>query len=117
MVGFLYFAFLDSKEKIKFTPQLYVIAAITLNPIIKIPFGRNTWQIIDVILSVVLLFSIYFESKLRAKKQKREQPEKQIISDETYRQETQPQKRIISEEEYQQAKERVKKYLDKREEQ
>jgi len=65
MVGFIYFAYADNKDKIKITPQLFVIAAIIINPIIKIPFRRNTWQIIDIILAVVLLFSIIWINKFK----------------------------------------------------
>ena len=64
MIGFVYFAYLDNKEKIRFTPQLFVIAAIIINPIIKIPFRRNTWQIVDVLFAAILLFSIVLEKKL-----------------------------------------------------
>jgi hypothetical protein len=66
MVGFLYFAYVDNKDKIKITPQVFFIATLIINPIIKIPFGRNIWQIIDIILSATLLFNILFENKLRA---------------------------------------------------
>jgi uncharacterized membrane protein YccC len=65
MVGFFYFAYIDNKDKIKIFPILFTLAAIIINPIIKIPFGRNIWQIIDIILAAVLLFSIFFQRKLK----------------------------------------------------
>ena len=100
-VGFLYFASLDNKEKIKFTPQLFVMAAIILNPIIKIPFGRNAWQIIDVILSIVLILGVFFESKLK------------IVT----REKAQPSQRMISEEEARQARIVLKSYFNKKDQQ
>ena len=117
MVGFLYFAYLDSKDKIKFTPQLFVVAALILNPIIKIPFGRNTWQIIDIILSVILLLSIFFERILKVTLQESERTAIAMNENDDIKQEPIKRERIISEEEYQQAKERVKKYFNKSEEQ
>ncbi len=69
MVGFIYFAYLDNKEKIKLTPLIFVIAAIVINPIVKIPFKRDTWQIIDIIFAVVLFLSIIFEKRLIAKEE------------------------------------------------
>ncbi len=65
VIGLLYFAYLDNKDKLKVTPQSFVIAAIIINPIIKISFRKNTWQIIDIILAAVLLFSIFFQRKLK----------------------------------------------------
>ncbi len=97
MVGFIYFAYLDNKEKIRFTPQLFVLAAIIINPIIKIPFGRSVWQIIDIIFSVILLLSIFLEK---------------ILSEKTV-ETSLPQNRIISEEEYLKLKEELKKKLER----
>jgi hypothetical protein len=64
MVGFLYFAYVDNKYKIKIPPILFTISAIIINPIIKIPFGRNIWQFVDVLFAIILLFSIVLERKL-----------------------------------------------------
>ncbi len=65
MFGFIYFAYLDNKEKIKLTPLIFVIAAIVINPIVKIPFKRDTWQIIDLVFAVVLFLSVIFEKRLK----------------------------------------------------
>ncbi|MHB8578976.1 MAG: DUF6804 family protein [Ignavibacteriaceae bacterium] len=65
MAGFIYFAYLDNKDKMKVTPQILIIAAIIINPIIKIPFGRGVWQIVDILFAAILLFSFFLENKLR----------------------------------------------------
>lgn len=68
MVGFIYFAYKDNQDKVKVTPQLFAIAAIIINPIIKIPFGRSVWQIIDIIFSVILISTIFLENILGVNK-------------------------------------------------
>ncbi|MHB8853604.1 MAG: DUF6804 family protein [Ignavibacteriaceae bacterium] len=97
LVGFIYFAYLDNKGKIKLTPLIFIVAAIIINPIIKIPFGRSVWQIIDIIFSVILLLSIFLEK---------------ILSEKTV-ENSLPQNRIISEEEYLKLKEELKKKLER----
>ena len=64
-IGFVYLAYQDHKAKLKYTPQIFVAAAILLNPIIKISFGRGTWQIFDLILIMLLLVTLLFEKKMR----------------------------------------------------
>lgn len=65
MIGLLYFAFQDNKERIFATPPIFIISAIVLNPIIKISFSKDIWQIIDMILGVILILDVLFEKKLK----------------------------------------------------
>lgn len=64
-IGFAYLAYIDYKIKIKFTPQIFIVAAILLNPILKISFDRDAWQVVDIILAVLLIMSIFVEKKLK----------------------------------------------------
>jgi hypothetical protein len=64
-IGFAYLAYLDYKHKIKITPQLFAVSAIIINPIIKIAFHRNTWEIVDIILAALVLLSILLEKRLK----------------------------------------------------
>ncbi len=64
-IGFVYLAYTDYKLKIKYTPQIFIVAAILLNPIIKISFDRSAWQVVDIILAVLLITSIFVEKKLK----------------------------------------------------
>lgn len=64
-IGFVYLAYTDYKDKIKYTPQVFLTCAILLNPIIKISFDRNAWQVVDIILATLLCLSILFEKKLK----------------------------------------------------
>jgi len=63
-IGFAYLAYVDYKSKMKFTPYVFVIAAILLNPIFKISFGRSMWNVIDVILALILLLTLAIGKKL-----------------------------------------------------
>jgi len=67
-IGFTYLAFLDYKEKLKFTPQLFMALAIVINPVIKISFDRESWEYIDIILATILFLS-FFETVIRKNKQ------------------------------------------------
>ena len=64
-IGFAYLAYIDYKARIKYNPQFFVVAAILLNPIIKISFDRGAWQVVDIILAVLLIISIFVEKKLK----------------------------------------------------
>lgn len=65
-IGFIYLAYLDYELKIKLTPQIFIGAALILNPIVKISFDRNAFQIIDIILATMVFFS-FFQAKIYKK--------------------------------------------------
>jgi hypothetical protein len=96
MVGFFYFAYADNKDKIKITPQLFFIAALIINPIIKVPLRRNTWQLVDVVFAFILLLSMYWDN-LQSNK---------VLGNES------PNGRIYNEEEILKAEERIRKRLE-----
>lgn len=62
-IGFAYLAYVDYQNKVKYTPYVFGVAAILLNPIAKVSFGREMWNVIDVILAVILIVSILFRKK------------------------------------------------------
>ncbi|WP_367158792.1 DUF6804 family protein [Lutibacter sp.] len=64
-IGFTYLAYIDYKIKIKFTPQIFIVSAILLNPILKISFDKNAWQIVDIFLAILLVLTILFERKIQ----------------------------------------------------
>jgi len=39
--------------------KIFIIAAILLNPFIKISFNKDLWQVLDIILTVLLIISIF----------------------------------------------------------
>lgn len=66
-IGFAYLAYIDYKIRIKYTPQIFIVAAILLNPIIKISFDRVAWQVVDILLAIILLTTLLIEKKLKSK--------------------------------------------------
>ena len=64
-IGFAYLAYVDYQNKVKYTPYVFGVAAILLNPIAKVSFGRELWNVIDVVLAVILIVSIFLKDKLR----------------------------------------------------
>jgi hypothetical protein len=63
MISFSVLAFDANSKKEKYWFIIWLLSAIAINPIIKIPLGRFYWNIIDVIWSVLLLISIFISSK------------------------------------------------------
>ncbi len=64
-IGFAYLSYIDYKGGLKYTPYVFGVAAILLNPIIKISFGREMWNVVDVVLAVLLLMTIILQNKLK----------------------------------------------------
>lgn len=64
-IGYVYLSYQDYNAKIKFTPQIFIASAIILNPIIKISFDRNTWQVVDTTLAIILLISILYDYRIK----------------------------------------------------
>jgi len=58
MVGFAVLAF-DQYKKNQAYFVLWLASALLINPFIKIALGRSTWNVIDVILAVILIISIF----------------------------------------------------------
>src|SRR5690554_3588886 len=66
-IGFGYLAYVEYKSNKMYTPYVFGTAAILLNPIIKISFGREMWNVVDIILAVLIILSILFSNKLLQK--------------------------------------------------
>ena len=77
MLAFLYLAYVEYEEnkqkniavvwvekRTKYTPLfLYISLAILFQPLIKFSFGRTLWNVIDVIVGVGLLLSVFNKKK------------------------------------------------------
>ncbi len=63
MIGFIYFAYLDKEQKPLLI--LWIGSAILINPFFKISFGRELWNIVDVIWAVILFLDVIFRNKLK----------------------------------------------------
>ncbi len=59
MDSIIYIGF-EEKEFLKY---FWFSSAVLINPIIKIPLVRKPWNVIDVILALILLVSLFLKSK------------------------------------------------------
>lgn len=60
LVGFARLALLCSHHQNKETEMIiYVALAILFQPLLKIPLGRNLWNIVDVVVAVGLFLSLF----------------------------------------------------------
>ncbi|MFA7326215.1 MAG: DUF6804 family protein [Candidatus Kapaibacterium sp.] len=60
--GYLAYKEYEAKERSNFF-FIWIISAIAFNPIIKFSFGRTIWNIIDVVLALLLVVSIWNDRK------------------------------------------------------
>jgi hypothetical protein len=61
-VGFLVLSYDANERKNNFLKIIYLSLAILFQPLIKIPLGRELWNIVDVIVGVFLLGSLFRKS-------------------------------------------------------
>ena len=59
MVGFVILAYQAHEEKQEKTSMIYVVLALLFQPFFKIPLGRELWNIVDVIVGIGLLLSVF----------------------------------------------------------
>ena len=60
MIGFAVLAF-DDYEKNRSWSIFWISSLILINPFFKISLGRELWNIVDVIWSIFLAYSIYIK--------------------------------------------------------
>jgi hypothetical protein len=63
MVGFAVLAYQASEKENKTEMIIYTGLAILFQPLMKISLGRQLWNIVDVIVAVGLLYSVWKERK------------------------------------------------------
>ncbi len=59
MVGFGFLAFQHFRDQNQTEMIIYIVLLIMFQPLIKISFGRELWNIIDVIVGAGLIISIF----------------------------------------------------------
>ena len=65
MIGFIILAYNAYENKQQTFVILYVCLAILFQPFIKIALGRELWNIIDVIVGVFLIGSVFISNKIK----------------------------------------------------
>ena len=61
MLGFALLAYYDyqKNQTVNSGVIIYIALALLFQPFIKVAFGRNVWNIVDVIVSIYLIISIF----------------------------------------------------------
>lgn len=64
MAGFVILAYQASEKQDKAEMTVYVCLAILFQPLIKISLGRDIWNIVDIVVGIGLIVSIYIRQKV-----------------------------------------------------
>lgn len=59
MAGFAYLAFMANESGRQSEMFIYIALAILFQPIFKIALGREVWNVVDVVVAIGLLVSIF----------------------------------------------------------
>lgn len=60
LIGFGYLAYVSVNFKSKTIFWVYLSLAILFQPLIKIPLGRELWNVLDVLAAILLLLTLLF---------------------------------------------------------
>jgi hypothetical protein len=66
LVGFAVLAYQANEKENKTEMIIYICLAVLFQPLIKISLGREIWNVVDVIVGLALLVSIFIKTKLTA---------------------------------------------------
>jgi hypothetical protein len=61
MVTFGYFAYIANERGAKAEAIIFAVLAVLFQPLIKISLGREIWNIVDVIVAVGLLITLFIK--------------------------------------------------------
>jgi uncharacterized membrane protein YhdT len=65
MMGFVLLAYLSNKNGSQMEVFIWIGLAILFQPLFKIGLGRQVWNIVDVIVGLALLISIFLKNNKR----------------------------------------------------
>lgn len=63
MLGFILLAYFSNQQNYKVETIIYIALALLFQPFIKVALGRTVWNIVDVIVSVGLIISLFVKPK------------------------------------------------------
>ena len=63
LIGFVYLAYSANKQNNKNEVFIYIALALLFQPFIKLALGRTIWNIVDIIVGIALIISIFTEKK------------------------------------------------------
>jgi hypothetical protein len=67
LIGFGYLSFISYKKRNLNEMIVYVSLALLFQPFIKVALGKDIWNIIDVLVTIGLIFSIFKKQQLNNK--------------------------------------------------
>ncbi len=63
LIGFVLLAYNAKDKQNKTELIIFICLALLFQPLFKIPLGRQIWNIVDVIVGISLIVSIYLSNK------------------------------------------------------
>jgi hypothetical protein len=61
--SFVYFAFKENQDNHSQKIILYIFLTLLFQPFIKIPLGRQIWNVVDLLVALFLIINIYYDYK------------------------------------------------------
>lgn len=65
MVGFAYLAYSNNEQGNKNKVFIYIALAVLFQPFIKIALGRTLWNIVDLVIGIGLLVSLFIPKNMK----------------------------------------------------
>jgi hypothetical protein len=65
LVGFAILAYKANEQGQKTEATIYVCLAILFQPLIKIALGRELWNVVDIIVGIGLILSLFIKPKAK----------------------------------------------------
>ena len=63
MLGFVLLAYFSNQQNHKVEVIIYIALALLFQPFLKVALGRVVWNVVDVIVGIGLIISIFMRSK------------------------------------------------------
>jgi hypothetical protein len=63
LIGFAILAYQANEQENKTEMIIYVCLAILFQPLLKISLGREVWNVVDVVVGIGLLITIFWKQK------------------------------------------------------
>ena len=64
MIGFTFFAYQTNEEKKQADTIIFISLALLFQPFFKIALGREIWNLVDIIVGIGLIVSVFWKKKL-----------------------------------------------------
>ena len=63
LLGFVLLAYLSYEQNRKVEMFIYIALALLFQPFLKVALGRTIWNVVDVIVAVGLVASLFYKTK------------------------------------------------------